>query len=365
MLRLAPVVAALVLCSGAAATSGASRWCRAPTPASWKRTLVKSVVSLSRHVSMQPTVGAGDGRTFFAELYTPGFSGVVRIDARSGHVTRIRAFPNARNDQADGSFGGRWFVWNEYHSLEDFNDFTVFAWDARTRRVTQIGAARHDAQGGFWPSGWRQPDVRGSFATWTQGTGPNGEGEVHVYDLARGVDRVVRRGHPQGSFFVAGPKVVWSESLVRGQETQFLAADPRTGGSVGTPQALTGLRGVSALFTDGRVIAYPTAKFKALWWAPSLAARPAFVFKPKPGYHYLDNSVRVGGRYFLFSSEGHYYVADGRARRYMDLGAGNDGVAVDKRALVVVHWAPGKRLHPKGVESFVPLRSLPRLSRCA
>ena len=116
----------------------------------------------------------------------------------------------------------------------------------------------------------------------------------------------------------------------------MLAADPRTGAPVPTPRALAGLRGVSALFTDGHVLVYPGAKFKSLWWAPSLDAKPRIVFKPKPGLRYVDNSVRVEGRYFLFSSEGHSYLADGRARRYMELGV--FGMAIDRPALIVVRW---------------------------
>src|SRR5436305_8458966 len=172
-------LAALVLCTAATGAVPA-RWCRAPTPVSWKRTLTGSVVSLSRHASLFPIAGAGDGRRFFAELWSPAWSGVARVDARTSRVKRIRRFPNAHDDQADGTFGGRWFVWSEYHSLEDFDDFTTFALDSRTGRVMQIGAAKHDRKGAFWPSGWRQPDVRDGFATWSQGTGPAGETEVHV-----------------------------------------------------------------------------------------------------------------------------------------------------------------------------------------
>ena len=250
-----------------AAHGAPPRWCRAPQPGSWRSALASHVVTLSRRVAVLPIVGAGDGRSFFAELYSPGFSGVARVDARTSHVTRIRRFPSARDDQADGSFDGRWFVWNEYHSLSGFDDFTTFAWDSHTGAVTQIGGATPNPAGGFWPSGWRQPDARAGFVTWTQGSGPDGEGDVHVYDLAAGVDRIVRHGHPQGPFFVAGPTVVWPESLAPGAWTRMLAADPRTGAAVATPPALGRLRGISALFTDGRRLAYPSAKFLSLWWA--------------------------------------------------------------------------------------------------
>jgi hypothetical protein len=312
---------------------------------------------------MEPIMGAGDGRSFFAELYSPAFSGVVRVDARTSHVTRIRRFPSARNDQADGSFDGRWLVWNEYHSLSNFDDFTTFAWDSRTRRVTQIGAAKRDSNGGFWPSGWRQPDARGGFATWSQGTGPDGEGEVHVDDLARGVDLVVRHGHPQGSFLVRGPVAVWPESVTRGAATRMLAAEARSGTSVQAPRVLARLRGISALFTDGRALAYPSARFRSLWWSPSLRSTPRLVFKPRNALDPVDNGVRISGRYVIFSDTGKGYLADTRVHRYVELGV--DPIAVDRRALIVSSWTEGKALHPQNRISFIPVRSLPRLTRCA
>ena len=337
-------------------------WCRAPQPASWRSVLARHVVSLSRRAAVLPIVGGGDGRSFFAQLYSPAFSGVVRINARTSRVTRIRRFPSARNDQADGSFDGRWFIWNEYHSLSDlFADFTTFAWDSRSGRVTQIGAAKRDPDGQFWPGIWRQPDVRGGLATWTQGSRPDGESEVHVFDLVKGVDRIVRHGHAQGSFLVAGPTVVWPESLAPGQWTRLLAANPRTGASVPPPPALAGLRGISALFTDGSALAYPSAKFTSLWWAPSLSARPVRVFKPAGDY--VDNGVRIAGRYLTFSVTGRSYLVDTRVRRYMLLGG--DGVAIDRRALIVSSWTKRKALHPRNRIMFVPIRSLPRLRRCA
>ncbi|HUK94841.1 MAG TPA: hypothetical protein VLU96_07265 [Gaiellaceae bacterium] len=364
MFRLVPIVAALVVCSGAAATDDASGWCRAPQPASWKRIVAGSVVGLSRHASVLPIVGANDGRSFLAELYSPSFSGVVRIDARTSRVTRIRRFPSARNDQADGSWDGRWLVWNEYHSLsDDFADFTTFAWDSRSGRVTQIGAAKRDPDGNFWPSGWRQPDVRNGFATWTQGTGPDDESELHVYDLARSRDRVVRRGHPQGSFFVNGPTVIWSESLTRGALTKMLAADARTGNSLPPPPALAHLRGISGLFTDGHALAYPSARFTSLWWSPSLGGTPRLIFKPRKAVNHIENGVRIAARYVIFSDTGKGYLADTHVRRYVELGV--DPVAVDRHALIVSSWTKGKTLHPRNRISFVPVRSLPRLARCA
>ncbi|TML33163.1 MAG: hypothetical protein E6G24_08350 [Actinobacteria bacterium] len=364
-IRTFPVLGALILCSAAGATHGtAPRWCRARQPPSWHRVLASSVVSLSRRASVLPIAGAGDGRRFFAQLYSPDFSGVVRIDARTSRLTRIRRFPSARNDQADGSFDGRWFVWNEYHSLSDFfADFTTFAWDSRTGTLLQIGAAKKDLDGNFWASPWRQPDVRNGLATWTQGVGPDGETtEVHVYNLASRTDRIVRTGHAQGSFFVAGPIAVWPESLAPGGRTRMLAANPYTGEEVAAPGSLARLRGISALFTDGRTFAYPSAKFISLWWSPSTRTAPHRIFSAKPPNSYVDNSVRIAGRFVIFSSLGRGYVADTRLHRYVKIGG--DPAAIDRKALIVSSWTHGKHLHPRNRIMFVPLRSLPPPGRC-
>jgi hypothetical protein len=286
----------------------------------------------------------------------------VRIDARTSRVTQIRRFPSARNNQASGSFDGRWFVWNEYHSLSDFfADFTTFAWDARTGKTTQIGAAEKGPNGHFWASPWRQPDVRDGLATWTQGADPNDRTEVHVYDLAGRNGRVVRAGHAQGSF-LAGPIVVWPESPAPGAATRMLAADLWTGARVSPPRAIRRLRGISALFTDGRAFAYPSAKFTSLWWSPSPRRAPQRIFNASPPATYVDNSVRVAGRYLIFSSTGRGYLADTRSRRYMNLGG--DPIAIDRKTLIVSTWTHGKSLHPRNRIMFVPLRSLPPLGRC-
>jgi len=199
---------------------------------------------------LTPWALAGDGRRFFAALYSKRFSGVVRVDPASTRFTPVKRFADARTDQADGAFDGRWLVWNEYHSLSSFDDFTTWSWDSRSGRLRRIGGAAHAPSGGFWPSPWRQPDARAGFATWTQGSGSGGKGDVHVFDLARGINKIVRRGHPGGSFLVAGGLAVWPESMRAGALTAMRAADAATGRPVTPPPALRSLRGVSGLATD-------------------------------------------------------------------------------------------------------------------
>jgi hypothetical protein len=359
----AALLTLLVAGAGGAAASTERRWCEAKPNEAWRTVLARSVVELSHTVSIVPLAPGGDGRTFFATIYTPSFSGVARVEARTGRVTLIKPFPNASTDQAGGgAFDGRWLVWREDHSLFNWNDFTVWAWDSRTDSLKQIGAAEHGPDGSFWPSTWRHPDVSNGVATWEQGAGPDSLGDIHVVRLATGEGKVVRHGHPGGSFFTGPNRIVWPESMRRGALTVFRAADSRTGATVAPPPVLRGLRGIGALVTDGKAIAYPSARFGSLWWAPSLSGKPSQIAIAGYGDS-IDNSVRIAGRYFLFGIAPHSYLADSTTHRYVEISAGGWGL-LDARILVFLPSSPTKAHHLVSDVLFVPVASLPPVPPC-
>ena len=282
-------------------------WCQALPNAAWKNALEGHVVRLSRHAAIVPLALNGDGRSFFASLSSKAFSGVVQLDVRADRFTPIRRFPNAANDQASGSYDGRWLVWDEYHSLYGSDDFTVWSWDSRTHEVRQIGAATRSPSGDFWPSPWRHPEAVGGFATWTQGAGRDGIADVHVVDLPTGRDRIVRHGHANGSSLVKGV-VIWPESLSRGAATTMLAASASTGRRVAVPKAFEGAWGVGWAASDGTRIAYPGINLTSLYWSPSLDALPTRVF---PGHFAqpIGVPVQISGRYVSFGVAPHTYLA--------------------------------------------------------
>jgi hypothetical protein len=304
---------------------------------------------------------ARDGRSFFAEIWSSSFSGVARIDSVTSSVTPIKEFPDSENDQGLGNFDGRWLVWREYHSLYNWYDFTVWAWDSRGGTPTQIGAAGHAPDGGPWPSTWRDPDVRNGIATWEQGSGP-GVGDIHVFDLASGRDQIVRHGRVQGSFFFAN-RIVWSESL-HGALPVMRAVDAHTGKPQPVPPALRGLRGVFGLFTDGTAIAYPDYHYTSLWWSPKPSVAPRRLFRPGHDDH-IDNSVQVAGRYILFGAEPHTYLVDTTTRRYLEITGGGWG-RLNSSALVYLGLNHSGVKENHGIRDilFLPLRSLPPIPRC-
>jgi hypothetical protein len=365
------VAAAVLACAPAGAYGLVSRparthggWCRARSDSSWRRTLSRHVLGLSRTTTLLPFALAHDRRSFFAAIYSPGFSGVAEIDARTNAVKQIKAFPNAVQDQADGAFDGRWLVWAEYHSLTDPGDFTVWDWDSRSGRVTRIGAATRSSSGEFWESPLRAPDALGGIATWVQGSGPGGITALHVYDLRAGHGTVIHRGHAQGSFLLARHRVGWPESPRPGRVTGMHVASALTGKRVGVPRALHGLRGVSGLATDGHRIAYPTAAYRSIGWSPSLRRKPSKILSvPSPGH--VDDSVRIGGRYIGFGIWPRVFVADTTTHRYVRVARHGGWTILDDTALLVVFGSTRKVIHPRLRVAYVPLRRLPPLPACA
>jgi hypothetical protein len=95
-------------------------WCEARLTAAWTRVLSAHIVPLSRGTSLVSFALAPDGRSFFADVHSPGFSGVAQIGTTESAMTKIKAFPDPNNDQANGSYDGRWLVWKEYHGFWTF-----------------------------------------------------------------------------------------------------------------------------------------------------------------------------------------------------------------------------------------------------
>lgn len=319
---------------------------------------------IARTASLDPWALGHDGRSFFATVRSPAFSGVARVDVPTNRITEIQAFPDPAGDQADGAFGGRRLVWSEYHGFDSFDDFMVWAWDSRTGEVMRIGAAARAPNGEPWPSPWRQPDVRGGIATWAQGVGADGLTAVHAYDLRSGRDLVVHAGHTQGSLLLRRHIVAWPESPAPGVETRIRLASAINGRPLRTPRALRALRGVAGLASDGRRIAYPSAPYRSLWWSPALSAPPRRIVAVR-AYDHVDNSVQIGGRYVGFGIQPRVFIGDLRTRRYVAINGHGGWTRLDSKSLLVLYATGAKALDAVAPISFVPLRDLPPMPACA
>jgi len=206
--------------------------------------------------------------------------------------------------------------------------------------------------------------VHGGVAAWTQGSGAGGIGDVHVFDLRSGKDRVVRHGHPAGAFLLAGGLVVWPESLKPGALTLMQAAEVASGRGVAAPAAFRTMRGVSGLATDGTVLAYPKDDYTSLWWSPSLEALPLRVFATANATSHIDNSVQVAGGYAAFGVPPALFLAETEAHRYVQISSGGFAL-LDARSLILLKPSRKKAVHPVSDVVFRSLASLPPFPTCS
>jgi hypothetical protein len=223
----------------------------------------------------------------------PQFAGVAALNLASGHLRRIRAYPNPAADQADGSSGGRWLVWEETHSLRSLDDFTVYGWDSVTGRLRRLGHSLRGPRGPAWPSPWHAPAVSGHYAAWAQGYGPDGEIEVVLADLATGKVSVVRRGHTQPPFF-DGDLVVWPESDLPGTQTTLHALSLSTGRPAALPAVLRAVHGTDFVVTDGTRTAYFNPGLTALYYSPAQDQRAHVALRLPAGVDFADLAIAPG-----------------------------------------------------------------------
>ena len=321
---------------------GWQRFCAAPPGASL-RTALQRPVPASLGDEVVPLGLSGDGRTAYVSTWTPQFAGVAALSLGTGHLRRIRAFPDPAADQADGSSGGRWLAWEETHSLQSLDGFTVYAWDSATGRLRRLGHSLPGPHGAPWPSPWHAPAVSGHFAAWAQGYGPGGEVEVLLANLATGKVSVVRRGHTQPPFF-AGGLLVWPESDQPGAQTTLHAVSLRTGRPAVLPAALRAVHGTEFVATDGTRTAYFNPGLTALYYSPAQNQPARVVLRLTAGADFAGLSIAPGS--LAWTTTKATYLASTRTGEFTQV-TPQYGDATEAGRDLIISDAPGeKAAHP-------------------
>ncbi len=318
------------------------RFCAAP-PGARLRAALRRPVQASLHGEIIPLGLSADGRTAYVSAWTPGFAGVAALRLATGQLRPIRAFPHPAADQADGSAAGRWLVWEETHSLQSLDGFTVYAWDSATGRLRRLGHSLRGRGGMPWPSPWHAPAVSGNYAAWAQGYGPGGEVEVLLANLATGQISVVRRGHAQPPFF-DGNLLVWPESDQPGAQTTLHALSLSTGRPAVLPAALRTVHGTAFVVTDGTRTAYLNPGLTALYYSPAQDQPAQVVLRLKAGVDFADLAIAPGA--LAWATTRATYLGSTRTGGYARV-TREYGDATGAAAGMLISDAPaGKSAHP-------------------
>src|SRR6266571_5512573 len=244
---------------------------------------------------------------------------------------------------AAGPAAGRWLVWEETHSLQSLDGFTVYAWDSATGRLRRLGHSLRGRGGMPWPSPWHAPAVSGNYAAWAQGYGPGGEVEVLLANLATGQISVVRRGHTQPPFF-DGNLLVWPESDQPGTQTTLHALSLSTGRPAALPAVLRAVHGTAFVVTDGTRTAYLNPGLTALYFSPAQDQPAQVVLRLKAGVDFADLEIAPGA--LAWATTRATYLGSTRTGGYARV-TREYGDATGAAAGMLISDAPaGKSAHP-------------------
>ncbi len=322
---------------------GVKAFCRGRARAGLAAAL-SSTVPGSRREELVPLGVAADGRTGFVSAWTPAFSGVAALSLRTGRLRPIMPFANPSVDQADGAWGGRWLVWDQTHSLQNLDRFTIYSWDSVSGRVTRLGHSLDSPAGTAWPSPWHAPAVSGRYAAWAQGYGPAGLVQIRLADLRTGRVTVVAGGHVQAPFFDGG-LVVWPRSDRPGALTTLHAYSLATHRPAPLPEALRAVAGTDEVATDGTRTAYLNTSLTGLYYSPAPDERARLMLRLPTGTEF--SALSMGRRTLAWTTTSATFVASTATGRYVQVTPAYGLAVTGPGPAVLIADAPSARSsHP-------------------
>jgi hypothetical protein len=312
-------------------------------PAAGLKAALSHAVHHAPGAELLPLGISADGRTAYVSTWSAGFSGVAALNLASGRIRGIKSFADPATDQADGTFGGRWLVWEETHSLQSLDDFTIYAWDSATGTLRRLGHSLSGPGGTAWPSPWHGPAVSGNYAAWAQGYGPGGVVEIVLADLETGQVKVIRTGHVQPPFF-DGSLVVWPESDRPGAQTALHAFSLATGRPAALPVVLQAVHGTEFVVTDGIRTAYFSPDLTRLYYSAGQDQQAQEVLRLPAGVDFADLAIEPGALAWTTSQA--TYLASTRTGAYSRV-TPDFGYATGSGSVVLISDAPSqKTAHP-------------------
>jgi hypothetical protein len=304
-------------------------FCTVELPESWRSALAQGKISLPDTDYLYAKAVAPDGTQIFGELYSDAWSGVVAVD-RQGSIKRIRAFANPRADHASVAFDGRWLVWTELHSITNWSDWDIRAWDSSTGEVFDIATAPR-VNGATVSGPFVIPVASEGRAAWVQAN-PSGKGEVHLYDLARRQDRVLSAGTVVPPVLFWGAKLMWVEKDLPGGGGHLAMADAATGEPLTVPRPLASLTSIATLAASGDLVAWSEDYHTvSVWRVGEPKAEQIFAAGPDDGVDWIT----IAGDLVEWRGLKAPMVADLRSGSVTPLTEGNGGAYTNGEALVL------------------------------
>ncbi len=346
-------------------TGGQPSFCQVPLPRQWlaefarNRTPVAALAS----VPLAFAVGPG-GERYFAEYYSPSWSGIVEVARGSGAMQHIFQFPSAQYAVVSGAFDGRWLVWTLSSTRVNPVPATLMDWNSRSGRVSTLVPYAGSGTDITFTLDTTPPGAEQGWLAWTIIPGGVGGGGYFLADLSQGTSYELHIGGPPGFGFFVGDLFIYDVGgLHPGTGDGAIRMGSWTKSSVPETLAarLLALRLGLVASMDPSGAAWSDAAGQLRLWS---AGEPAAV-RLDVGTG-ISDLVQAGPYVIWGYSSGAEYVADLATGSYARLPLSNasDLAAGDA---VLFTWSPSpdtQKAHPLYTSSILNTGSLNPLPRC-
>lgn len=327
-------------------------------PADWQHALAAGEVPVAGGEHLDVQLSGADGTTFAVSTLKHRHVLQWRRGSRLGVV---QDFGDHQDWQVLGAtYDGRYLAYRVDQSLENFDDFSLYVWDALTKKVpTKIAHSEKDADGVLMASPFVDPVLAGGWVFWTQTRDHDpGHTVLSGYRISNGHREMLSRGYGRAPVRF-GSDLVWSDSDGAAQTTRLRFLDLQTRKRVQTPAALRKVGGIFYLAGDSDTLVWVAGgsgrqlwTYRAGWPAPRLlvdkARAPQFPM--------------IAGDVVVFGQQDAMYAADLRSWSYAKVTPQYGGISADGGPVITVGYAPRSKTS-QSVQSLLDTRRVQPLGR--
>ena len=339
--------------------------CRVPLPRQWLAELARNQTPVSGVTSVPLAFAVGPGGvSYFADYYSPAWSGVVEVARASGAVQHIFQFPSSQYTVVSGAFDGRWLVWTMSETNVNPVPATLMDWNSQSGKVSTLVPHAGSASVINFALDTTPPGAGQGWLAWTILPGGVGGGGYFLADLSQDTSYQLRIGGPPSFGFFVGDLFIYD---VGGLHPRTVDGAIKMGSwaKSSVPERLASrlhalkLGLIASLDSSGA--AWSDVAGQLHLWS---VGEPAAV-KLEIGAG-ISDLVQTGPFVIWGYSSGSEYVADLTTGSYARLPISN-ATAFAAGGAVLLTWSPSpgtQKAHPLYTSSILDTGSLNPLPRC-
>jgi hypothetical protein len=340
-------------------------FCRVPLPKPWLAELTRNQTPVTGVTSVPLAFAvAPDGMSYFADYYSPAWSGVVEVTRASGAMRHIYQFPSSQYTVVSGAFDGHWLVWTLSATNVNPVPATLMDWNSQSGKVSILVPYAGSASDITFALDLTQPGAGHGWLAWTIIPGGVGGGGYFLADLSQGSSYQLHVGGPPGFGFFVGDLFIYD---IGGLHPRNVGGAIKMGSWAKSPvpkklaSQLHAVRLGSIASLDGGGAAWSDEAGQLHLWP--VGTHAAVKLDIGTG---ISSLVQVGPFVVWGYSSGDDYVANLATGSYAKLPI-SDATAFAAGEAVLFTWSPSpatQKAQPLYTSSTLDIGNLEPLPRC-